>query len=108
MASTSVNPDLEDQVPGGAGVVVRVLQGLEQPVEGPGPVVGEDDDPELGLRVTEDCDVTSPEGPHPGHQGRKVGRVAGFTEYRTENKSRLKYLTLTHLISLFSDCLYFA
>ena len=55
-------------------------------MEGPGPVVGEDDDPELGLRVTEDCDVTSPEGPHPGHQGRQVGRVAGFTVYITEDK----------------------
>ena len=30
---------------------MRVLQGLEQPVERPGPVVGEDDDPELGLRA---------------------------------------------------------
>ena len=70
MASTSVNPDLEDQVPGGAGVVVRVLQGLEQPVERPGPVVGEDDDPEGG---------------HQGDQIGEIRRVAKLTEQENES-----------------------
>ena len=81
MAPTSVDPDLEDQVPGGAGVIVRVLQGLEQPVERPGPVVGEDDDPELGLREPDGWNVTSPEGRHQGDKIRKILRVAKFTEY---------------------------
>ena len=45
--------------------VVRVLQGLEQPVEGPGPVVGEDDDPE---------------GRHQRDKVGEVCRVTKFTE----------------------------
>ena len=57
-----------------------VLQGLEQPVEGPGPVVSEDDDPELGLTEPDGWNVTSPEGRHQGDKIRKIRRVAKFTK----------------------------
>ena len=79
-ASPSVNPDLQEQLPVGRSVVVGVLQGLEQPVEGPGPVVSEDDDPELGLTEPDGWNVTSPEGRHQGDKIRKIRRVAKFTK----------------------------
>ena len=51
---TPVNPDLQQEGPVGiieGEVVLGVLQGLQQPVQGPGTVVCQHDDPERGITL---------------------------------------------------------